>query len=146
MGAVAGMRALSAPAILSEELSKMPTHTLANSPLHFLQSDSVAKGLAVLAATELIGDKIPNVPDRINPPALAVRAASGAVVGATIFLANKDKTLKGAVIGAAAAIVGTFASFYLRKAIKEYAHLPDSVSGAIEDAIMFSSGLAVTKA
>lgn len=146
MGAVAGMRAMSAPALLSEELSRMPSQSLAHSPLHFLQSDSVATGLKVLAATELLSDKFPNVPDRITPPSLAVRAVSGAVVGATVFTANRDNTVKGALIGAAAAIAGTFASFYLRKAIKKYTHLPDSLGGALEDAIMFSSGLAITKA
>ncbi|MET3542492.1 putative membrane protein [Pontibacter aydingkolensis] len=146
MGAVAGMRAMSAPALLSDELSRIPSMGLANSPLHFLQSDTVATGLKVLAATELLGDKIPDVPDRISPPSLAVRALSGAVVGATIFTANKDSLTKGAILGAAAAIAGTFASFYLRKAIKKYTHLPDSLSGAIEDALMFGSGLAITKA
>ncbi|MEJ8800553.1 DUF4126 family protein [Pontibacter sp. H249] len=146
MGAVAGMRAMSAPALLSDELSKLPSASLAHSPLHFLQSDAVASGLKLFAATELLGDKIPNVPDRITPPSLAIRAISGAVVGATIFTANKDSTSKGAIIGAAAAIAGTFASFYLRKAIKKYTHLPDSLSGTIEDVLMFGSGLAITKA
>ena len=145
MGAVAGMRAMSAPALLSDELSKMPSNTLAASPLHFLQSDAVATGLKVLAATELLGDKVPQAPDRITPPSLLVRALSGAVVGATIFTANKDKITKGAIIGAAAAIAGAFGGFYLRKAIKNITHLPDSFSGTIEDAIMLSAGLAVTK-
>ena len=143
---MAGMRAMSAPALLSDELSRMPSNSLAHSPLHFLQSDAVATGLKVVAATELLGDKIPNVPDRIKPASLTVRALSGAVVGATVFTANKASTAKGALLGAAAAVAGTYASFYLRKAIKKYTNLPDSVSGAIEDAIMFSSGLAITKA
>lgn len=145
LGAVAGMRAMSAPALLSDELSKMPTNALAASPLHFLQSDSVATGLKIMAATELLGDKLPKVPDRINPPSLIIRALSGAVVGATLFTANKDKTMKGALVGAAAAIAGTFGSFYLRKAIRKFTNLPDSFSGSLEDAIMLSSGLAITK-
>ncbi|WP_299826514.1 DUF4126 family protein [uncultured Pontibacter sp.] len=146
MGAVSGMRAMSAPALLSDELSRLPGQSLVHSPLHFLQSDAVATGLKVLAATELISDKIPNVPDRILLPSLAIRAASGGVVGATIFTANKASTVKGALLGAAAAIAGTYASFYLRKAIKKYTHLPDSLSGTIEDALMFASGVAITKA
>ena len=145
LGAVAGMRAMSAPALLSNELSRMPTNSLANSPLYFLQSDSVATALKVLAATELLGDKLPNVPNRINLPSIAVRALSGAVVGAALFTANKDKITKGAIIGAAAAVVATYGSFYLRKAIKKYTHLPNSFSGSIEDAIMLSSGIAITK-
>ena len=146
MGAVAGMRAMSAPALLSEELSRMPSSALTHSPLHFLQSDTVAKGLKVLSVTELLGDKLPNVPDRVTAPSLALRVVSGAVVGATVFTANKASTAKGALVGAAAAVAGTFASFYLRKAIKKYTNLPDSITGTIEDAIMFSSGLAITKA
>ncbi|MFD2515356.1 DUF4126 family protein [Pontibacter locisalis] len=145
LGAVAGMRAMSAPAILSNELSKIPTAHLSHSPLHYLQSGPVSTGLKLMAATEMLGDKIPRIPDRISPPSLLIRAASGAVVGATLFTANKDKAVKGALLGALAAVAATYGSFYLRKTVTEHTSFPDSFSGAIEDALMLSSGLAITK-
>lgn len=145
LGAVAGIRAMSAPALLSNELHKIPTAALAHSPLHYLQSGPVSTGLKVMAASEMLGDKIPNIPDRISPPSLLVRAASGALVGATLFTANRDKTMVGAAIGAAAAIAATYASFYLRKLVTTHTNFPDSFSGAVEDALMLSSGLAITK-
>jgi uncharacterized membrane protein len=145
LGAIAGIRSMSAPALLSNELSKLPTSQLAFSPLHYLQSDTVSKGLKLMAVTEMVGDKIPGIPDRISPPSLLFRAASGAVVGAALYVANKDKAIKGAVLGAVSAVAATFGSFYLRKLVSEHTNFPDSFSGSIEDALMIGSGLAITK-
>lgn len=143
LGAIAGMRSMTAPALLSNELSKAPTEALVGSPLRYLQHGPVATGLKLLAASELIGDKMPGMPDRIDPPALLSRAASGALVGATIFTVHRDSWLKGAAIGAAAAVAATYGSFYLRKLMNKYA--PNAVSGAVEDALTLASGLAITK-
>ncbi|WP_439883318.1 DUF4126 family protein [Pontibacter sp. MBLB2868] len=145
LGAVAGMRAMSAPALLSNELSKIPTTRLSHSPLHYLQSGAVSTGLKVMAASEMLGDKIPGIPDRITIPSVLTRAASGALVGATLFTANKDKTMTGAAVGAAAAVAATYISFYLRKLVRKQTSFPDAFSGVIEDAIMLGSGLAITK-
>lgn len=143
LGAIAGMRSMTAPALLSNELSKTPTAALAGSPLRYLQRGPVATGLKLMAASELIGDKMPGIPDRIAPPVLLSRAASGALVGATIFTVHRDSWVKGAAIGAAAAVAATYGSFYLRKLMNKYA--PNAVSGALEDALTLASGLAITK-
>lgn len=145
MGAIAGMRALSAPAILSNELQDAPTALLANSPLRYLQKGPVATGLKWLAVTEMAGDKVPNSPDRIALPQIGVRAISGAVVGATIFTVNNDRPLKGAALGGVAAIAATYATFYLRKALHDKGKVPNLICGLIEDGIMLKSGLAIAK-
>ncbi|MBF9254543.1 DUF4126 family protein [Pontibacter sp. 172403-2] len=143
LGAIAGMRSMTAPALLSNELSNAPTAALAGSPLRYLQHGPVATGLKLLAASELVGDKIPGMPDRISPPILLPRALSGALVGATIFTVHQDSWIKGAAIGAAAAVAATYGSFYLRKLMNKYA--PNAVSGALEDALTLGSGLAIAK-
>ena len=145
LGAIAGIRSLAATAILSHELSKTPKDILQRSPLRYLQSWPVATGLKYLAATEIAGDKVPGAPDRIVLPSLLVRTASGALIGAAIFTANRDNGLKGALIGALSAVAVTYGSFYLRKSVNNNTKVPDTVLGFIEDAIMLSSGIAITK-
>ncbi len=143
LGVIAGMRSMAAPALLSNELSKTPALALAGSPLRYLQHGAVATGLKLLAASELVGDKLPAAPDRIAAPALLARAASGALVGATIYTAQKNSWAQGALLGAAAAVAGTYGSFYLRKLMNQYA--PNVVSGVMEDALTLGSGLAIAK-
>lgn len=145
LGAIAGIRSLSATAILSHELSNTPKEILQRSPLRYLQAWPVATGLKYLAATEIAGDKVPGVPNRIALPSLLVRTASGALVGAAIFTANRDKGVKGALIGGLAAVAVTYGSFYLRKSLSKNTKVPDTVLGFIEDAIMLSSGIAMIK-
>ena len=142
---MAGFRSMSATAILSNELSQMPEGLLEESPLRHLQAGPVALGLKFLAASEIAGDKLPDIPDRIGVPSLLMRTAAGALVGATIFTANHDTTWKGAALGGLAAVAATFGSFYLRKALNQNAQLPNAVSGALEDVIAVASGLVIAK-
>jgi uncharacterized membrane protein len=145
LGAIAGMRTMSAPSFLSTALTKLPSPLLAKTPFRYLQSDYVSKALQLMATSELIGDKLPNVPDRIKLPSLIARTASGGLVGATLFTVNKDKALKGALIGAIAAAAATFGSYYLRQALNRNTPLPSSVSGNLEDALILGSGLMLVK-
>jgi uncharacterized membrane protein len=145
LGAVAGIRSLAAPVLLSQELSKINPELLQDSPLRYLQAGPVAMGLKLLAATELAGDKLPQIPDRTTLPSLMVRTASGALVGAALFTVSRDKALTGALIGGLAALASTYGSFYLRQALHQYGKVPNIAAGLLEDAVLVSSGLAMVK-
>ncbi|MCC9165487.1 DUF4126 family protein [Pontibacter harenae] len=145
LGAVAGMRSLTAPAILSHQLSLAPAGGLQNSPLKYLQKGPVATGLKLLAASEMAGDKLPDVPDRITLAPILFRTAAGSAVGAAVFIANQDRAVTGAVLGGLAAIAATYGSFYLRRFLNRNVKLPNVLSGAVEDAITIGSGIVVTK-
>jgi len=145
LSTLAGMRSLAAPALLSHHLSKHPAAGLTGSPLRFMQLTQVATLTKVLAAAEMTGDKMPGIPNRIAPAALAARAATGGLVGATLFKANQDSMVQGAVIGAAAAMAATFASFYLRKALVRSTGITDSIFGMLEDTLVMRSGVAALK-
>lgn len=140
IGVVAGMRALSAPALLSRHLSQSPINPLAHSRLHFLTNPNAAKTLTVLAGTELLGDKAPNGPDRTTPPQLVVRLASGAVCGAAVGESQGQSGRLGAVLGAAGALVGTFAFFHLRRYLTHEQALPDTAVALLEDALTLGAG------
>lgn len=146
MGALAGMRSMSAPALLSRALQEHKNKALSGTPLKYLQNKYVANTLTGLAATELLGDKWPGVPDRIELPSLLVRAASGAAVGAAIYAGNHKSLASGAAVGAVAAVAATYASFFLRKTLSDKTTIADPVLGVLEDALVLGSGLKAARA
>ncbi|QJD94385.1 DUF4126 family protein [Mucilaginibacter robiniae] len=145
LGAVAGLRATVAPAVASNYLSKHPNTALASSKLKFIQSPLTSIITKVLSAAEISGDKLPSAPNRIVLPQITARVASGALVGATIFVANRESLLKGALIGGASALAATFASFYARKYLDTLPHVQDAVVGAVEDSFAIGSGVKLIK-
>ncbi len=145
LGAVAGMRALSAPALLSHFLVKAPKGNLNFSVLHYLQKPAVATGLKLAAGTELAGDKMPNMADRISPPQLLVRALSGAVVGATIAEAHHDSKVTGALLGGLAAVASSYVFYYLRRELGRVSGWPDATFAVLEDTLALSAGAALLK-
>ncbi|WP_223860860.1 hypothetical protein [Spirosoma validum] len=63
IGLVAGMRSMTAPALVSYKLSHLNGKLPADSKLHFLASPTATTVLGVMAGGELIGDKLPNASD-----------------------------------------------------------------------------------
>jgi len=145
IGILAGMRTLSAPVITTHILSNRPSKKLEKSPLKFMQSTTVAAVLKVLSVTELIADKLPSTPNRIEPAGVAGRGLSGALAGASIYKAVGGKALTGALIGGAAAIAATYASYHLRKNIVKANHIADPLIGAAEDALVIGAGISLSK-
>ncbi len=141
LAALSGMRTMSAPAFLSNYLKDHRSRRLKRTRLGFMQSDKTATILSLLAAGELVGDKLPKTPNRIIPGALVGRGLSGALVGATLFMANRRNGWEGAVIGLGTALASTYISFYVRKQLATRTIIPDTVLGALEDGIVVQSGL-----
>jgi uncharacterized membrane protein len=142
IGIVAGMRAMTAPAVVSHKLSTTTTQLPADSPLHFMTAPRTATVFKVLAGGELIGDKVPGSPDRTTPPQLAGRLVSGAMSGAALSEAEGHSVAWGAVIGGLGALAGTFAFFQLRHFLTHDKNLPDPVVALAEDALTIALGLA----
>ena len=140
IGIVAGMRAMTAPALVSHKLSHTHPDPLPGSPLHFLTSSKVATTFAVLAGGELIGDKVPNSPARTTLPQLSARVVSGAMSGAALTEADGQPLAYGAVLGALGAVAGTFAFFHLRHWLTHEKDLPDPLVALAEDALAISAG------
>lgn len=140
IGLVAGMRAMSAPALVSHKLSHTLLNPMPGSKLHFLTSPVTATVFKVLASGELIGDKVPNAPDRIVAPQLVARIAAGAVSGAALNATADEPVAYGAMAGGLGAVVGTFAFFHLRRWLTEEKGISDPVVALVEDALAFGLG------
>lgn len=138
LGVVAGMRSLTAPAILRTWLSRQ--RHLAPTPLDHVATPTV---MAVIATGELVADKLPFTPDRTCPPSVAFRALSGALVGGSFCAANRRSPVAGALVGAAGAVAATYGAFYLRRYLVKERGLPDVVVALAEDAAANALGRSV---
>lgn len=145
VGALAGLRSASAPAIASQMLAQYKSKKLKNTSVDFMRSKSVATALKIMAVGEFVMDKLPGTPNRIKPFLLTGRCISGAFAGAVIYKAGGGKAITGALLGGVAAFTSTFASFYLRQGISKILPISDPLVGAIEDLFVVGAGISLSK-
>src|SRR6476469_10777254 len=86
MGIVAGLRSLTAPAVVAwgAHLGWLNLH---DSPLAFMGSTTAVAVFSLLAIGELIADKLPMTPKRTAPAPLIARIVTGGLCGASLFAA-----------------------------------------------------------
>lgn len=141
MGLVAGMRSMSAPALLSRHLARHPS-----AGGGMLASRRAAHTTALLAAGEAVADKMPGVPARTEVPALLGRAAAGALCAAAVADRRGGSRWGAALAGAVAAVASAHVSYRLRKEAGERSGVPDPVWAVAEDALVVWSGSRVAAA
>ncbi len=140
LAALAGARTMAAPALVSRHLRHRPSRRLGRTRLATWQSSRTANVLTVLAAGEMIGEKLPTTSARISPPALFGRGISGALVGATLFAWQGDNPWRGATVGTLSALAGAYVTYHLRKQLAESTLIPDPVWGGLEDILVVKVG------
>lgn len=138
IGLVAGQRSLTPPAVLAAGARR---DTLPEgAPLAgFLAGPGVAAGAVLLAAAEMAGDKMKSAPDRIAPAGLIARTITSAYAGAA--LAPKGRRVAGGMLAVATALASSWVGWRLRcAAMSRYGQ---TATGAVEDAVVLGSGLAI---
>jgi uncharacterized membrane protein len=141
LGAVAGVRSMSAPALLSRTASRGDIGGIEGTPFAFLASPRTARILTVLAIGEALADKLPFSPDRISAPGLIGRMVSGALVGAALFAAAERRAALGAGLGLLSAAAASYPSYYLRVKTQEKLGVPNWAVGLVEDVLAEGAGL-----
>lgn len=144
-GLLAGMRSMGAPALVSNYVAQNRKEELQNTAVSFLESNGVATLLQLLAAGEVIADKLPFVPARTTTASLVWRGVSGAVVGATVGAVTRRQIAVTALLGSAAALGGAYAAYHSRRYAKEQWGLPDALLGVIEDGIVAGVGIGLAR-
>ena len=145
LGAVSGMRSMAAPAIVSR-LAHNGLLPLEGSQIKFLGHQRSAKTMALMAAAEMVADKLPFFPNRTAVFPLIARVASGALSGTAFVKARKRSVALGALIGSLAAVGASYGAYKVRKAVGEKFHLPDPIVAVAEDALVAACGFALLKA
>jgi uncharacterized membrane protein len=143
LGFVGGLRSMTPFSLLNRtrELDPEPSNTIEQ----VLASPITRSIIDLMASGELIGDKLPQLPNRISPGPLIGRIGLGALAGMSLCRRYQRSLLPGAILGAVAAGAGTYAGYYARRALARTTKLPDAVLGLLEDGAAFGLGYIAVK-
>jgi uncharacterized membrane protein len=112
IGVIAGLRALTAPAVVSWAARLGWIH-LENTGLAFLGAAITPYIASLLALGELINDKMPKTPSRKAPASFGARIATGALSGAALGAASQA-LVGGLLAGVLGAVAGTLGGYEVR--------------------------------
>ena len=133
IGVAAGLRAMTAPAVVSWAARLGWLH-LEDTGLAFLGYTLTPWVLSVLAIGELIADKLPKTPSRKAPPGFVARLVTGSLCGAAIGAASQGMT-GGLVAGLIGAVAGTLGGYEARTRLVRATGGKDLPIALLEDAV-----------
>jgi uncharacterized membrane protein len=137
VGAASGLRSQMGLAVLARRVDPK------NLP-SFLRSERARRFLLVAASGELVADKLPFTPSRLDPPGLGARLLLGGVAGALVAAdADRGTRILVAAVSAATAAAAAKVGHDLRAKLDE--RLPDLVVAPIEDAVAVGLAAAGTR-
>lgn len=139
IGIVAGLRALTAPALVSWAAHLGWLH-LEGTPLAFMGSTVAVAIFTVLALVEYVTDLLPKTPPRTAPPGLIARIVTGALSGACVGVSGGASLLVGAVLGVIGALIGTFGGYKARTGLVKALNVKDIFIAIPEDLIAIGLG------
>jgi len=139
IGALTGLRSLT-PAAVTAWAAHLGWLKL-DGTLAFIGSLPAVVILTLLAAGELVADKMPWIPNRISVPGLIARIILGKLMGACIAVAAGQSIWLGAVCGAVGGIVGAFGGYYARTRSVKALGKPDIYVALVEDLICVAGSL-----
>jgi uncharacterized membrane protein len=141
IGVIAGLRAMTAPAVVSWAARLGWLH-VENTWLAFLGYSATPYIMSVLAIGELIADKLPKTPSRKAPPGFIARIVTGGVSGAAIG-ATSGSWVVGLVAGVIGAVAGTLGGYELRVRLVKATGGKDLPIALLEDAIAIGGGFLI---
>ena len=142
VGAAAGLRSFTAPAVVSE-LARSRALAAEVEGLQFVRRPAIAHTITALAIGEAIADKLPFIPNRTDAVPLIGRAVTGGLSAAAVCSSNRRSPIWGALLGAVSAVGAAYAAYELRRRASKALCLPDAVIAIAEDALAVTSSWAV---
>src|SRR5215469_75966 len=140
IGVIAGLRSLTAPAIVSWAARLGWLH-LENTWLAFLGYAATPYILSILAFGELVADKLPKTPSRKEVTGFTARLVTGALCGAA--LAAGQSLIGGLVAGVIGSIVGTLGGYEARVRLVRATGGKDLPIALLEDVIAIGGALLI---
>ncbi len=142
IGVVAGLRSMTAPAVVAWA-AHLGWINLQGSPLASMGSTWAVGIFTVGALGEFVADQLPTTPARTAAVPLTARVVMGLLTGACLGVAGGASYWIGALIGAIAAIAGTFGGYQARVRLVRGLHVPDAAIAIPEDLVAIGLGLLV---
>jgi len=140
IGVVAGLRSLTAPAVVAWAAHLGWLH-LQGSPLAFMASIWAVGIFTVLAVVELITDQLPATPARTAAVPLTARIVMGLLTGACLGVAGGASLFLGGLLGAVGALAGAFGGYKARVGLLRALRTPDYTIAIPEDLVAIALGL-----
>ena len=140
IGIVAGLRSMTAPAIVSWA-GRLHRLDLRDSRLAFFASVAAVYIFSALGIGELVADKLPFVPNRTSLLPMAFRILSGALCGAALCISANRLVPEGALLGGLGAANGALGGFHVRRLLVKHLKIQDIVIALAEDALAIGAGL-----
>jgi uncharacterized membrane protein len=141
IGVIAGLRAMTAPAVVSWAARLGWLH-VENTWLAFLGYAATPYIVSLLAIGELIADKLPKTPSRKAPPGFIARILTGGLSGAALG-ATSASWVVGLVAGVMGAVAGTLGGYELRVRLVKATGGKDLPIALLEDAIAIGGGFLI---
>jgi uncharacterized membrane protein len=133
IGVFAGLRSLTAPAVVS--WATYLGWLKLDGPLALFGHVASVAIFTVLAIAELVADKLPKTPARTAPLGLDARIVTGAISGAAVAVTGNQAAALGAALGAVGGVVGAFAGYQARVRLVKTLGTRDLFVALLEDAI-----------
>lgn len=141
IGVVAGLRALTAPAVMAWAAA-LHWINLDGTWAQWLSHPATVTILTVLAVGELVTDQLPKTPNRTVPLQFTARIVLGGFAGAVLGTAwNYTWTALGA--GMIGAVIGTLVGFALRQRLVAVSGGRDLPIALLEDSVAVLGGIAI---
>ena len=140
IGVVAGLRSLTAPAVVAWA-AHLGWINLQGSSLAFMASIWAVGIFTVLAVVELITDQLPATPARTAAVPLTARIVMGLLTGACLGVAGGASLFLGALLGAVGALAGAFGGYKARVGLLRALRTPDYTIAIPEDLVAIALGL-----
>ena len=140
MGVVTGIRSQTPGALLALHWAAAP-RCAGWRTWPVLRDQRGRAALIASGAGEMIVDKLPQVPSRLQPGPLGGRIAFGALAGAALASGrSRNRLLLGSAAGALGAVAGSFGGYYARTRLSQATGLPDQVIAVGGDVLAISLG------
>src|SRR3954469_25783589 len=130
LGVSAGLRSMTPLAVVAWAARGWPA--VAGSALGFMSAPITGYVFAALALGELIADKLPFIPSRLQPGPLGGRVISGALTGTVIGIAAQSSPIGAGLAGAIGGLAGAYGGYAVRRALTVDRKLPDLAVALLE--------------
>jgi len=149
LGFVAGLRSMTPFALLSAASQRQGSPAgfaaMQPAPLGLLRSRGTLVVTGLAAAGELVGDKLPMVPSRLQTGPFIGRLVIGGLAGAAVGADARLNPIVCGILGGGAAAAGSYAGASYRKAAAGATGVPDVVWALLEDATALGLGYTALK-
>jgi uncharacterized membrane protein len=134
IGVVAGLRALTAPAMVSWA-AYLGWLNLDGSPLALMGSLAAVAIFSLLAIAEFVGDVLPTTPSRTAPAPLIARVVTGGLCGACLCASAGQSWLVGAALGGIGGVMGAYGGYEARTRLVKSLGVKDVFVAIAEDLV-----------